>query len=286
MFIVKELPIQGSYNKWMGTDIFFVENKKPKPVIVYIHGFNGFKDWGNFDIIARQFAETGFVFVKMNLSHNGTTLENPLEFSDLDAFGRNTISFEIADVGFIISWLKDNSNPYQIEMDTEHIILLGHSKGGATALLTALQQPLVCAVVTWASVSEAKTPWGNMSMEKLNTWKCDGVFYYHNKRTQQKMPIYYSLYEDYIQHELAYSLKNSIQKLSIPLLICHGTEDTSVPFSSAEQLKKWQPRAELFLVQSDHVFGRSHPWEGDGLPMPMQEVVNKTISFLHQHLPL
>ena len=42
-----------------------------KPVVVFVHGFKGFKDWGHFPLLADFFAGQGFVFVKLNLSHNG-----------------------------------------------------------------------------------------------------------------------------------------------------------------------------------------------------------------------
>jgi fermentation-respiration switch protein FrsA (DUF1100 family) len=67
--------------------------------------------------------------------------------------------------------------------------------------------------------------------------------------------------------------------LTIPLLICHGTDDEAVPVAQAYRIKEAVANAELFLVESDHVFGRRHPWNSNDLPQPMHRDVDKTIQF-------
>src|SRR6185312_7221771 len=81
----KNILVNGVDKKPMTLDIFFENDTKQKPVIIYAHGFNGFKDWGNFDLIAEKFAKHNYVFVKFNFSHNGTTPEHVEEFADLEA---------------------------------------------------------------------------------------------------------------------------------------------------------------------------------------------------------
>src|SRR5438067_1563270 len=102
MEIVKNILLKGSAGRPMATDIFYAGDKSP--VIIYMHGFNGFKDWANFDLIAMQFANAGFTFVKFNSSHNGTTYAEPEEFADLDAYAENNYSKEIADLKTVIDW--------------------------------------------------------------------------------------------------------------------------------------------------------------------------------------
>lgn len=275
------IPVMGSASRPMATDLF-CNNTQRSPVVVYIHGFNGFKDWGNFDLIARQFALQGFAFVKMNLSHNGTTMEHLESFADVEAFGQNNYSTELFDVNAILDWLCAEENPYAHLLDTTRIYLLGHSRGGGVALIKAAEDPRVKRVVTWASVSACKTPWGMMAAGKLDQWKKDGAIYYTNKRTGQKLPLYYQLYEDYCANEDRFDLQKAISGLNIPILICHGSNDPAVPVESARQLHAWQPHSTLFIVDSDHVFGRSHPWTRPHLPGAMQMVVDESIRFL-QH---
>ena len=70
-----------------------------------------------------------------------------------------------------------------------------------------------------------------------------------------------------------------MQRLPIPLLLCHGTNDEAVQVANAYKLKEAAQEAELFLIDSNHVFGRKHPWLEKILPQPMQAVVDKTIQF-------
>jgi len=89
----------------------------------------------------------------------------------------------------------------------------------------------------------------------MQEWKDSGVQYYTNTRTKQQMPLRYQLYEDYINNREKLDIENAIKSLDIPILLCHGTLDNSVSLENAFKLQTWQPSAQLFTVQSDHVLG-------------------------------
>jgi uncharacterized protein len=277
---IKNILLTGAFNKPIALDLFFKEDGVQKPVVIYAHGFNGFKDWGNFDLVAQQFAAAGFVFLKFNFSHNGTTTTHPEDFADLDAFGNNNYSKQLTDISLVTDWLCNTGNAYQAAIDRNQIYLIGHSMGGGICILHAANDNRIKKIITWASISECKTPWGNWPTNKMKEWKTSGVQYYTNSRTQQQLPLYYQLYEDYIQNTDGLDIEKAIKNLSIPILLCQGTLDTAVPLQKALDLKSWQPSAQLFTVESDHVFGRTHPWKYDHLPSAMQEVVEKSIQFL------
>lgn len=280
MHIIKNIIIPGSNDKPIALDIFFKDNARKKPVVVYAHGFNGFKDWGNFDIAARRFAEQNFVFLKFNFSHNGTSPASPEEFTGLEAFGNNNYSKQLYDLNKVIDWVCDPQNIYHNAIDENQLCLIGHSMGGGIAILHASQDGRIKKLITWAGISECKTPWGTWPAEKINEWKETGVQYYTNGRTKQEMPLFYQLYEDYEQNEEQLNIEKAIKSLDIPILICHGTSDTAVPIEKAKDLLKWQPAARLFTMESDHVFGRSHPWHEEGMPAAMEAVVVESIDFL------
>ncbi len=276
----KKIIIVGSASKPIALDIFYNNEKSKKPVVIYAHGFNGFKDWGNTDIIANQFAHAGFVFVKFNFSHNGTTPQQPEDFVDIEAFGNNNYSKQLYDLNAVINWVCDERNEHNSNIDVNNIYLIGHSMGGGIATLQAAKDNRIKKLITWAGISECKTLWGQWSAEKMQEWKTTGVQYYLNGRTKQEMPLYYQLHEDYLQNEAALNIESAIASLQIPVFICHGTVDTSVPIKRAYDLLKWQPAAALFTVESNHVFGRTHPWPGKELPIAMKAVVEKSLSFL------
>lgn len=274
----KNIIIKGKYEKPILTDIFYLHTSEKKPAIIYAHGFNGFKDWGNFDLIAKQFASASFVFIKFNFSHNGTSPQHPQEFVDLEAYANNNYTKEIDDLGTVLDWtISDQEHAAQI--DADKIYFLGHSLGGGIAILKAFEDSHVKALATWASVTECQTPWGNWPSEKIKQWIETGRQYITNSRTKQELPINYQLFEDYQFNKERLNIEQAVKNIAIPFLICHGTQDTSVPVEKAYLLHGWNESSELFLVESDHVFGRKHPWTEAALPEAMQIVVDKTISF-------
>jgi len=275
----KNIIFPGVAGKPISLDIFYKESNEMKPVIIYAHGFNGFKDWGKFDIIAERFGGQGFVFVKFNFSHNGTSPDNPEEFIDLESFGHNNYSKQLEDLRHVIDWVCDPVNKYHQQINKDQLSLIGHSMGGGIVLLQAAQDIRIKKIITWAGISECKTPWGNWANEKIQEWKDTGVQYYINGRTKQQMPLYYQLYKDYEKNKEKLDIQKAIKSLHIPLLICHGTLDSAVPIEKAHELQSWQPNAKLFTVESDHVFGRSHPWNSDDLPTAMEEVIQANLEF-------
>lgn len=269
------------HNKPFGLDATFVADDTNKPVVIFIHGFKGFKDWGPFNLMANHFAQAGFVFIKLNLSHNGTSIEHPTEFADLEAFGNNNFSTELDDVGVLLDYLfSDECLIAPEEMHLRKIYLIGHSRGGGIAILKAAEDPRITQVATWAAISSVQRKWGDATLEK---WKQDGVQYIHNARTKQEMPLYYQLYEDTVLNQQRLDILAAVQRLSIPLLIIHGTADESVSVQAAHDLKKSNEKAELILIENAlHTFGGYHPYEENDLPPHTQVIVENTIKFFNQ----
>ncbi len=261
-------------------DIFHSEGVgAQRPTLIYAHGFNGFKDWGGMDRIAETFAAIGFTFIKFNFSHNGTSPQQPESFVQPEAYGLNTYTKELDDLGAVLDWASDPANPFAAHIDAARIGLIGHSRGGGIVLLKAAEDARVKAVATWASVAECKTPWGNWPKERLHEWKETGVQYITNGRTGQILPLYYTLREDFLQHAERLDIERAVRSLRVPLLIVHGSADTSVPVEKAHLLKIWKPGAETFFPDTDHVFGRKHPWTEADFPEATNAVVERTTEF-------
>ncbi len=271
--------IRGKHGKPILTDIFFKASGKPKPVVIFAHGFKGFKDWGHFNLIAERFAEEGFVFVKFNFSHNGTTPGHPADFADLEAFGSNNFSIEMDDLGCVIDFMLNESEPLQSgDADAEKLFLVGHSRGGGVVILKANEDARVEKIVTWAVVNDFGKQW---SQEVMDDWKKKGVVYIENARTHQQMPLYYQFAENYFANKDRLHIPTAVKNIKIPFLIIHGTDDEAVPYQSAVTMHGWNPASELLPVDGgNHVFGAKHPYERTRLPEDAEKVVGKTISFL------
>ena len=89
-------------------DVYYENSVTPKPIVVFCHGYKGFQDWGAWDLVAQAFAKSGFFFLKFNFSHNGGTIEQPIDFPDLEAFSKNNYSLELDDLERVIKISMSN----------------------------------------------------------------------------------------------------------------------------------------------------------------------------------
>ncbi|MEQ6123178.1 alpha/beta fold hydrolase [Pseudotenacibaculum sp. MALMAid0570] len=280
MQILKNYPLKGKHKRPIVTDLFYNKNGVKKPLVIFVHGYKGYKDWGVFGKMNEAFLEEGFALLKFNFSHNGGTPEQVIDFPDLEAFGQNNYSIEYDDLQTVIDWITKN-NEHHHEIDTSNIILIGHSRGGGMVTLTAGKDPRIKKVVSWAAVCTLSR---SMFQEgdELDQWKKEGVLYIENGRTKQQMPHYIQFYEDFIKNKERLNIKTACKNITIPHLIIHGDGDIAVPFSHAEKLHEWNPNSELCKVSNaNHVFGAKQPWEASTFPEDFDFVLKKTFEFLH-----
>ena len=260
----------GSENRESLYDLCIPENSNGQ-LIIFVHGFMGFKDWGAWHLVQDFFTNKGYAFCKFNLSHNGGTVENGIDFPDELSFGRNTYSMEVDDIGHLTKKIIT----YFTEVPTIHLI--GHSRGGATALLAA-RTIGAKTISLWASISSiaARFP----TNEELKRWEEEGIRYIQNSRTQQKLPQNFSLYTDFIKNKEKLDLERACKKLEIAVSIFHGEQDNSVDPSEGVLLAGWTNTEISMIKDTDHVFGSKHPWVENELPKKLDELCKKTHAFL------
>lgn len=260
-------------------DAVFNDDSTLKPLVIFCHGYKGFKDWGSWDLVAQQFCDAGFFFVKFNFSHNGGTIDNPIDFPDLDAFAENNYSKELDDLEAILNLFSSENFEYHNHINTKSIAVIGHSRGGGISIIKTSEDKRITRLVTWASVSGFGKR--TSTTGDLKQWKKDGVKYVLNGRTKQQMPHNYQFYEDYIANEKRFDITSAMKRIKVPILIIHATDDPSVNFHEALTLKTCKPESELVEIEnSNHVFGARHPWNEIQLPKALQYVVEKSIEFL------
>ncbi len=270
----KTYTIPGSKGRLMLADLTYNDVNSNAPLIIFVHGFKGFKDWGTHHLVARYFAENGYRVLKFNFSHNGTTPDTPLEFSDLIAFSENTFSIELDDLKYMIDFVAGGS---AIPI-ADQVILLGHSMGGGISIIKAAEDKHVSHLITMASVADFHNLWPKQLEAQ---WRLMGTFNFPNHRTGQEMPVKATLLDDIDKHSARLNVLAQAANVKQPWLIVHGTADTTVAVSHAHDLKRMQPNAELLILpNADHVFDASHPYFKDILPSALQELCRKAVTFL------
>ncbi|MGV3539053.1 MAG: alpha/beta hydrolase family protein [Rufibacter sp.] len=275
-----DLLLSSLHGRDFSVDARWLADGQPKPVVVFVHGFKGFKDWGHFNLLADYFVRHGFVFVKLNLSHNGVEPDG-VDLTNMEAFGNNNFCIELDDVNTVLDSLHSGSADIPAsEMAPEYTFLIGHSRGGGLVLLKAAEDERVTGVATWSAISDIGRRWFPEMMEQ---WKRDGVQYITNARTGQQMPLYYQLVENFQANRLRLDIPSAVEKLQIPLLLIHGEADETLPVQMAHDLHAQNPFAELSLIPAcDHSFGGKHPFEDSELPALAKAAADKTIQFFQE----
>lgn len=274
----KNFIINYNQDKPILADLTYIENDVAQPVIIFCHGYKGYKDWGAWHLVAQAFAKAGFVFLKFNFSHNGGTFEEPIDFPDLEAFGQDNFSKQMNDLKEVIDFVQQDHRRMP-KIDKNNITLIGHSRGGGIACLMAHENDAITNLITWSGVSDFKSrfPKG----KALDQWKNEGVYTVKNGRTKQDMPHYYQFFEDFVTNETRFNIQHAAQNLHKPFLILHGEEDETVSLREAQKLKQWCEHAKLKIISNaTHTYNTNQPWNKDELSKELKAAVHESISFL------
>ena len=267
--------IIGAEQKTIIGDITYDDRNTNAPLIIFIHGFKGFKDWGAHNLVARYFASQGFRYLKFNLSHSGVDSQKPTDVTDMKSFAANTISKEMLDVDLIISYAIANLN-------VDSVFLIGHSRGGGLAILQAVNNPYVKGLITWSAISTFNSLW---KKEQEDDWRKNGKIDVINARTKEKMPLNVTLLQDFEANQQQFDILANSKRINIPWLIVQGDDDVNVLFAHAQKLNGTNLNSRLVKIEgANHVYGASHPFEEETLPAQLFQVCEKSLMFLNEVL--
>ncbi len=248
-------------------------------LLVFAHGFKGFKDWGGFPYMMEKFAEAGFQAVSFNFTHNGVSAESPMDFTRLDLFAQNTHTKELNDLDSVINYFYDNAGTYNI--DKNKIALVGHSRGGGGAILKSAEDKRIKALVTLASVATVN----RYTDEQKKRWRDKEFIEIPNARTGQMMRMNKTFLDDIEQNSERLNITGAMGRLDIPALIIHGREDLAVKCSDAEKLYAASDKSKttLYIIErTGHTFGVEHPFKGS--TKAFDEAIDRAIVFLKKNM--
>ena len=251
--------------------------QSPRPAVVLLHGFKGFRSWGFFPTLADRLARAGFTAVSYSASGSGVDAKG--EFVFPDRFGHNTYSAERADLRTVLTalWAGELGTAAPTKLG-----LMGHSRGGGVVVLQAAKDPRVGALVTWASISSVDR-WASGTKAD---WRAKGRIDVVNSRTHQVLPLYQDLLDEVEQQRSnRLDLEMAAREVKAPWLLLHGEEDESVATTESERLHAENGRAttELRIVNgAGHTFGAKHPLEG--VPETLERTMQATLTWFGSHL--
>jgi uncharacterized protein len=232
------LPIRGD----------FEAADQPRALVVLVHGFKGFMDWGFFPWTAQRLMQHRLAVCRFNMSRSGIG-GDPETFDRLDLFEHDTYSTQLRDLAAVVRHA-------QREFPGLPTFLLGHSRGGGVALLGAQDVPNLHGVITWAAISRVDR-WDAATQRE---WRTRGVLEVENARTRQIMRMSPVILDDYEANAQRLDVLAATARIRVPLLILHGARDESVPVEEAHLIasRAYEPSL-VILHRASHTFNAIHP---------------------------
>lgn len=234
-------------------------------VVLIVHGFLGYKDYGMFPFLANQLAEAGYLTHRFNLSHSGMTNRHET-FERPDLFEKDTWSRQVRDINAVIDAVAGGELPGK----GLPYMLLGHSRGGVSVLLAAGRrfqenaEPLPAAVVTVAAPDRACSMSPEAQAEMIERGFVEVV----SNRTGQAMRLDAAWLKEQLADPEAHDVPAHATACRCPLLFIHGGSDPTVDPGCAQRLAEaaGEEARALIVDDADHVFNTPNPMTGPPSP--------------------
>lgn len=249
---------------------------RSKGHLLVMHGFKGYKDYGFLPRLADAAASQGWLAHRFNFSHSGMTRAID-RFERPDLFERETWRFQVEDVQHVLRHVTRH------EHSSLPVVLFGHSRGGLTSILAAreIQQRggglHVDGVVAAAAPADAN----RLNADDRNTLLTEGRLLSPSGRTGQDLFVGKQWLEQIDAEPRWHDPLAAAAELICPLLIVHGTGDTTVDIADAHRYADAQPNAHLVKIAgANHVFDALNPLPVDAdFPASTRELFGAVISF-------
>ena len=220
----------------------------PRALVVIVHGFKGFKDWGFFPWTAQRMMQHRLAVCRFNMSRSGIG-DDPESFDRLDLFEHDTYSKQLSDLRAVVRHAQG-------EYPDIPTFLLGHSRGGGIALLGAQDVKNLRGVVVWAPIARVD----RWDADTQREWRRRGVLEVENARTKQIMRMSPVILDDFDANASRLDVLAATSRLNVPLLVLHGGRDESVPVDEGRLIASRASDSSLVVLgRASHTFNAIHP---------------------------
>ena len=234
---------------------FYSPNAKNFPVVIFVHGYTSDKNTSKGRRLGELLPAKGIGIFVIDLSGRG---ESDGKFED------TTITQYIDDLKCAINEMTKYTNK---------IGVVGSSLGGLVSLQETAKDNRVNALALLSPVSTFphKSRRKEFSPEGVKEWKEKGFTFTESGRFGM-LKLNFSYYED----GLKYGDYSIYEKIDIPVLIVHGTDDKSVQLEESKELIKHLKNHKLIPLEgADHRYTNQDDFD---------KVIEETTKFFVENL--
>ena len=251
---------------------------EPKACVILMHGFKGYKDYGFIPVLAHDLCDSGMIVHRFNFSTSGMT--NDIEtFARPDLFELDTWNRQVEDVRRVVQAVRSD----ELAGNGLPIFLIGHSRGGGTALLTAGrhgEELNLGGVITLSAVDACC----RMSKEDQAAMLARGYSITQSARTKQDLKISSAWLQEQIDDPDAHNILELTKQITCPLCVIHGEDDQAVGLKSGHNIADVHSTTCHIIKGANHVLNMSNPSDiaSDRSPQ-LLEATGTITRFISEH---
>lgn len=238
----QDLPIHGNTHR--------PSNPTPRAVAVIAHGWTGSKDRNIIPVLAAHAASLGLIAHRFSFGHCGIEKDADI-ITRHDEFARDSLAFQFADLRAVIEAIHTGVLPGK----GLPLVLMGHSRGGATVLGASARARRERWPIRPAAVIAVAAPAAYTRLTQENSAELQTRGYVEKKLARAQggaVRMGPSWYEHYTNNPGRDLFAEDLREAQGPILLIHGDADDAVPPEQAQRILK-------LLEQSPHARPRFVP---------------------------
>ncbi len=255
-----------------------VPQGEPTACAMLVHGFKGYKDYGFIPVLAHDLCAQGVLVHRFNLSTSGMT-DAVDTFARPDLFAFDTWTRQIDDVRAVVGAIGRGG----LGGDGLARILIGHSRGGTTALLAGgrhREQLGLSGIVTISAVDRCCT----MTQQDKHAMLERGYTLTQSARTGQTLRIEASWLQEQLDKPEAHDVLLQASKSGVPVCVMHGDADDAVEICAGEAIAYKLNMPLIVLQSSNHVLNMPNPANlDDPRSVPLLKATAEIVRFIGQY---
>lgn len=227
----------------------------PTACALILHGYKGYKDYGFIPVLAHDLCARGIMVHRFNFSTSGMT--NDIEtFARPDLFELDSWTRQVDDVRRVVRAVREG----EIAGNDLPLFLIGHSRGGATALLSAgrhREELKLAGAITINAVDRCC----RMTRDEQRAMLERGYTMTESARTKQHLRIDAGWLREQIDSAMDHDVLVQTSRCNIPICVMHGDADDAVEIDAGLAIAH-KLQTPLFVLEgANHVLNMPNPSE-------------------------